>query len=182
MNASEPSPKAQLDAFLSRFSPESVALANRCLAKLQRILPGTVHIVYNYNHCVVVSFGLSERGYEGLGALSVYPDSVRLYFQGGKSIPDPKGLLQGTAGVRYVVLESESDMDHPDIQALFEAAIKHSGLEFPRSGAVRMIMSPQSKKSKPKPKPKPKPKAKAKAKPKAKPKAKAKAKKAKRKR
>ena len=149
MNASDPSPGAQLSALLSRFSPESVALAQKCLLKLGRILPGSVHIVYNYNHSVVVSFGLSEKGYEGLGALSIYPQEVRLYFQGGKDLPDPKGLLQGSAGVRFVPLQAVSDLDQPDVRALFQAAIEHSGLEFPRSGATRMIIKPDSKKSKP---------------------------------
>ncbi len=150
MNVPEPSPSAQFSALLSRFSPESIALAKRCMPKLRRAIPGAFEIVYEYNHSVVVSFSLSERGYEGLVTLAIYPDWVRLYFLGGKFLPDPKGLLQGSAGVRYVTLESASDLDKPDIRALFKAAIKHAGVTLPRTGTSRMVFKSASKKSKPK--------------------------------
>lgn len=150
MNARQPSPSAQLNALLSRFSPRIVALAKRCLTRLRKVLPGSTQLVYNYNHSVVVAFGRSEHGVEAMAALSIYPDFVRLYFQKGKELPDPKGRLEGSGpGVRYVTLESASDIGHPDVQALFKAALKRSGLKFPRGGTARMIIkSPKSKKPK----------------------------------
>jgi hypothetical protein len=149
MTAREPSPSTQLSALLSRFPPEIVALAKKCLPKLRRAVPCTHLTVYDYSHSIVVGFGLSEKGYEAIVVLAVYPSFVRLYFGNGKSLPDPNGLLQGSAGVRYVPLGSASDLDRADIRALFKAAIKHRGVTFPRGRSTRMVIKSKSKKRTP---------------------------------
>ena len=146
MNARQPSPSAQFSAFLSRFSPEIVALVKRCLPKLRRAFPGAYQLVYEYSNSLVVAFGMSERGYEAIVAISISPREVRLYFD--KTLPDPKGLLEGSGGkVRSVTLKAASDLDHRDIRALIKAAIKHSGVTFPRSRSTRMVIKSESKKS-----------------------------------
>ena len=153
MTARQPSPSAQFSAFLSRFSPETVALVRRCLPKLRRAFPGSSQLVYDYSNSnyLVVAFGLSERGYEAIVAIAISPRWVRLYFQDGKSLPDPKGRLEGSgAKARSVTLKAASDLDHRDIRALFKAAIKHSGATFPRNRSTRMVIKSASKKQRPK--------------------------------
>jgi hypothetical protein len=144
----QPSPNSQFSDFLSRFPAEIVALAKRCLPKLRRAFPGSYELVYNYSNSLVVAFGMSERGYEAIVALSIFPQWVRLYFD--KSLPDPKGLLEGSGTkVRSVSLKAASDLDHGEIRALIKAAIKHSGVAFPRTGSTRMVIKSESKKRKP---------------------------------
>ncbi|HET6203826.1 MAG TPA: hypothetical protein VFI25_13605 [Planctomycetota bacterium] len=148
MNTRQPSPNAQFSAFLSRFPPKIVALVKRCLPKLRRAFPGSYQLVYDYSNSLVVAFGMSERGYEAIVALAIFPRWVRLYFD--KSLPDPKGLLQGSgAKVRSVTLKAASDLDHGDIQALIKTAIKHSGVIFPRTRSTHMIIKSESKKRRP---------------------------------
>jgi hypothetical protein len=145
VNARQPSPNAQFSAFLSRFSPQIAALVKRCLPKLRRAFPGSYQLVYDYSNSLVVAFSMSERGYEAIVAIAIYPRWVRLYFD--KSLPDPKGLLEGSGGkVRSVALMAASDLDHGDIQALIKAAIKHSGVTFPRTRSTRMVIKSGSKK------------------------------------
>jgi len=148
MSTRQPTPNAQFSAFLSRFPPEIVALAKRCLPKLRRALPGSNQLVYEYSNSLVVGFGMSERGYEAIVALAIFPRWVRLYFD--KSLPDPKGLLEGAGTkVRSVTLKSASELDRGDIHALLKAAIKHSGVTFPRTGSNPMIIKSEAKKRKP---------------------------------
>jgi hypothetical protein len=148
VTARHPGPNAQFSAFLSRFPPEIVALVKRTLPKLRRAFPGSNQLVYDYSNSLVVAFGMSERGYEAIVALAIFPSAVRLYFD--KSLPDPKGLLEGAgAKVRSVTLKTASDLDHGDIQALVKAAIKHSGVTFPRTGSTRMVIKSESKKRRP---------------------------------
>ena len=148
MNARQLSPNAQFSAFLSRFPPEIVALVKRCLPKLRRAFPGSYQLVYDYPNSLVVAFGMSDRGYEAIVAIAIFPREVRLYFD--KSLPDPKGLLEGSGGkVRSVTLEAASDLDHGDIRALIKAAIKHSGVNFPRTRSIRVVIKSESKKRKP---------------------------------
>jgi len=95
-----------------------------------------------------VAFGMSEHGYEAIVAMAIFPRWVQLYLD--KSLPGPKGLLEGSgAKVRSVTLKTASDLDHGDIQALLKAAVKHSGVTFPRTRSTRMIIKSESKKRKP---------------------------------
>jgi hypothetical protein len=148
VTARQPSPTAQFSAFLSRFPPEIVALVKRCLPKLRRAFPGSYQLVYDYSNSLVVAFGMSERGYEAIVAIAIFPRWVRLYFD--KSLPDPKGLLEGSGSkVRSVTLKAASDLDHEDIQALIKAAIEHSGATFPQTRSTRMVIKSESKKRRP---------------------------------
>jgi hypothetical protein len=141
----EPTPSAQFTAFLSRFPPGIIALVRQCMPKLRRAVPCPYQIVYDYAKSVVVAFSMSERGYEAIVAVAIFPDSVKLYFD--KSLPDPKGLLEGAGTkVRSVTLKAASDLDHGDIQALVKAAIKHAGVTFPKTGSSRMVIKSKSKK------------------------------------
>ena len=145
MSARQPTPSAQFAAFLSRFPPEIVALVKRCLPKLRRAFPVSYELVYDYSHSVVVSFTMTGHGSEGIVAMAVLPGEVKLYFN--KSTPDPKGLLEGTGGkVRSVTIKSASEFDKGDIHALIKAAIKHSGVKFPKTGSTRMIIKSEAKK------------------------------------
>jgi hypothetical protein len=145
MTTRQPSPSAKLTAFLSRFPHETVALAKRCLPKLRRAIPCSYQLVYDYSNSLVVAFSMSERGYEAIVAIAIFPRWVRLYFD--KSLPDPKGLLEGSGTkVRSVLIKAASDLDHADIQALFTVAIKHSGAAFPRTRSSRIVIKSESKK------------------------------------
>ena len=148
MTARGPSPSAQFSEFLSRFPPGNIALVKKSLPMLRRAFPGCYQLVYDYAHSLVVAFGMSEKGYEAIVAMAVFPDRVLLYFD--KSLPDPKGLLKGSGGkVRSVALKAASDLDHGNINALIKAAIKHAGVTFPRTGATRIVIKSDSKKRRP---------------------------------
>jgi hypothetical protein len=144
----KPSPNAQFSAFLSRFSPEIVALVKRCLPKIRRAVPCSYQLVYEYSSSLVVAFSMSERGYEAIVAIAIFPSRIQLYFD--KSLPDPKGLLKGSGTkVRSVTIKTASDLDQADIQALFKAAIRRAGVVFPKVRSARMVIKSASKKRRP---------------------------------
>jgi hypothetical protein len=143
VNARQPNANVQFSTFLSRFPPEIVVLVKRCLPKLRRAFPGCYQLVYDYASSLLVAFSRSERGYEAIVTIAVFPRCVRLYFD--KSLPDPKGLLQGSGTkVRSVTLKAASDLDNGDIHALLKAAIKHSPATFPRTRTNRMVIKSES--------------------------------------
>jgi hypothetical protein len=154
MASRKPSPNAQLSAFLSRFSPEIVGLVKRCLPKIRRAIPCSYQLIYEYSNSLVVAFSMSERGYEAIVAIAIFPRGIRLYFD--KSLPDPKRLLKGSGTkVRSLTIKAASDLDHADIQALFKAAIKRSGVTFSKTRSTHMIVKsastkPSSKTQRPK--------------------------------
>lgn len=143
-----PSPDAQFAAFLSRFPPEIVALVKRCLPKLRRALPGATRLVYDYRDSLVVSFSPSDRGYEGVVSIAVDARRVRLYLP--KDTPDPAGRLEGSGSkVRSVVVEAASDLDRGELHALILAAIRHSGVTFPRARSSRVLIRSETRKKAP---------------------------------
>ena len=145
MATRKPSPNAQFSAFLSRFSPEIVALVKRCLPKIRRVIPCAYQLVYEYSNSLVVAFSMSESGYEAIVAVAISARGIQLYFD--KSLPDPKGLLKGSGTkVRSVTIKAASELDQADIQALFKAAIKRSGVSFPTTRSARMVIKSASKK------------------------------------
>jgi hypothetical protein len=145
VSARQPSANVQFSGFLSRFPPGTVALVKRCLPKLRRALPGSYQLVYDYAGSLVVAFSMSERGYEAIVSMAIFPRWVRLYFD--KSLPDPKGLMQGSGTkVRSVTVKAASELDHGDIHELMKAAIRHSGVIFPRTRTNRMVIKSESMK------------------------------------
>lgn len=153
MAESQPSPESQFSEFVSRFPAEIVTLVKQCMPKLRHFLPGTNELVYVYNHSVVVSFTMSEYGKDGIVAIAILATGVKLYFD--KSLPDPKGLLEGKGGkVRSVNVKAASELDRGDIHELIKAAISKSGVNFPRTGSTTMIIQSEGKKESSKAKPK----------------------------
>jgi len=145
------SPSAQFSAFLSRFPAETIALVKRCLPKIRQAVRCTHEVVYDYGRQIVVSMGMSERGYEAIVSVAIQPDALRLYFS--RDLPDPDGLLQGTGSkVRFVTIASAADLDRPAIQALFKAATaRHAhAATGSRAGvanrSIEMIIKSASKK------------------------------------
>jgi hypothetical protein len=148
MDALPTTPNAQFTAFLSRFPAGIVALVKQSLNKLRRAIPHSFEIVYAYPHSLVVSLSPSEKGYEAIVAMAIFPDRVQLYLD--KSLPDPNGLLKGSGNkVRSLTLKAASDLDHTDIKALIQAATKHSGVTVPDIRPARMVIQSESKKRKP---------------------------------
>ena len=80
MNASQPTPKAQLSTLLSRFPPQIVALARRCLTKLRHAFPGSYELVYDYSNSLVVSFSMFVAISDELLALLRRPDATAAEF------------------------------------------------------------------------------------------------------
>ena len=110
--------ETQIASFFGKYDPPMRDLGVALRARLRARLPGLTEIVYVYErqNALVISYSPSEHGYEGLCALSVYPDRAQLSFSQGAHLAesDPKKLLQGRGTtVRHVVLRAV-----PEFQAL----------------------------------------------------------------
>ena len=54
-------------------------------AKTPPRFPGSYQLVYDYTSSLMVAFSMSERGYEAIVTIAIFPRWVRLYFD--KSLP-----------------------------------------------------------------------------------------------
>ena len=112
------SPKAQLDGFLVKFTPEIAARARRVLAKMRQRLPGAVELVYDNYNALAIGFSPSERVSEAIFSIAVFPRNVSLFFlQKGIALPDPSHRLEGSGKVvRHVKLKDAGELDDPAIR------------------------------------------------------------------
>jgi hypothetical protein len=143
--------ETQLAGFFAKYEPAIAKLGKALRAKLRARLPGLFEIVYMYENqnALVISYSPTERGYEGVCSVSVYPGSVKLGFGKGAELSksDPNKLLQGQGKtVRYVELNSVADFDRAEIEALIAGAVKLAKLRLDPNAKGAMIIKAEAQK------------------------------------
>ena len=152
---SNPEPEAQLESFLERFDPKQQKLFRSARAAFRKRFPTANELAYDYADSVIISYTPTEHGKDGIVSIAARSDGVRLYLSGGPKLPDPKKLLQGSAGiVRYVPLEAASDLGHPDVKALIAAALDQAKVPYSSKGKGTLTIRPTAAAKRPRPKPK----------------------------
>lgn len=132
-------PKAQLDAFVAKYSPEVAKLGKAAIARMRKLLPAAQVIVYDNYNALAVGFGSSERSADAVFSIVLYPRWVSLFLLKGAGLPDPHKRLKGSGNVvRHVVLTDIKVLDDTQIRELMELAIERSGasLQAGKRGAI----------------------------------------------
>ena len=145
------SPAAQFNGFAKKYSPAMAAEMKRALAKMRKLVPGAVELVYDNYNGLVIGFGPTERASDAVLSIVAFPRWVTLCFiQGGPELPDPGRLLKGSGKVvRHVRLESARDLDKPAIRALIKIALARADPAFNTRGRRRMVIKSISAKQRP---------------------------------
>ena len=148
---SDPSPQAQLDGFLARYTPEVAAQAAAALERLRPQVPGAVEMVYDNYNALVVGFGATEKASEAVLSIAVMPRWVTLCFLIGAGLPDPHRLLQGGGNVvRSLRLAGGAgDLDRPEVRELIAAAVARSPTPFDTASPGRMVVKSISARQRP---------------------------------
>jgi hypothetical protein len=120
----DPTPQAQLDGFIDKFTPDVAALTRALIAKAVAQLPGAVIPVYDNYNALAIGFGASDRVKDIVFSLAVMPRWVTLCFSWGVALDDPKGLLKGEGKqVRHIRLLNADAWDAPDEQDFLAQAL-----------------------------------------------------------
>ena len=152
----EESPRARLDGFLAKYSPEVTAVARAALKKMRQRLPGSFQLVYDNYNALVVGFGPSERASEAVMSIALYPRWVTLFFLQGARLADPTRLLKGSGTrVRHVVLSDVAVLDEPPVRALIRQALARADPPIDAKARRRMAIRSVSEKQRPRRPPRP---------------------------
>lgn len=145
------SPRLQLAGFISKYSPEVAREGRSALAKLRRLAPGAVELVYDNFNWLVVGFCPSERASYAVLSLVFTPRWITLCFlQNGPKLPDPDGLLRGSGKrVRNIRLESAKDLDKPAVRSLINEALARASVPIDEGGRGRLVIRSISAKQRP---------------------------------
>lgn len=143
-------PAQQLKQFLAKYDKNVAATAVRAAAKLRKLLPPAIELVYDNYNALAIGFGPSEKASEAVVSLALYPRYVTLFFLQGASLPDPHRRLSGSGNVvRQVRLASEKTLDDPQIVELINLALHRARVPFPANAARELIIKSVSPKQRP---------------------------------
>ena len=143
--------EVQVASYFAKYEPAIARLGKALRAKLRERLPGLNELVYVYEsqNSLVISYSATEGGADGVCAITLYPDCVKLFFGKGAQLTksDPHKLLQGSGKtVRFVVLEKAGDFDRAEIQALLAAALKLAKVRLAPSAKGSVIVKAEAQK------------------------------------
>ena len=145
-----PTAAAQLKTFLAKYTPAISAEMKAAHAKMRKLVPGAVEMVYDNWNGLVVGFGPTERPSEAVLSLIALPDHVTLCFLKGKKLPDPDKLLRGGGTtVRHCRLAGLADLDKRPIRTLIALAIKQAEPPFDAKTRNRLVIKSVSAKQRP---------------------------------
>jgi hypothetical protein len=147
--------KTQLDSFLAKYNPEIAAFARRALAKMRKLVPGAVEMVYDNYNALVIGFCPTERPSEAIFSIVLYPRYVSLCFLQGAGLPDPAQRLHGSGKlVRSIRLYSAGErddgiLDDPEVRSLVNAGLNRANVPMPAGARRKLIIRSISAKQRP---------------------------------
>ncbi|HEX7295733.1 MAG TPA: hypothetical protein VF251_08285 [Pyrinomonadaceae bacterium] len=144
------SPARQVKEFIGKFDPAVAKLARSARSAMRKRFPTAVELVYDNYNALAMGFGSTERTSDVIISVAVYASGVNLYFVYGRSLPDPKKLLQG-AGTQgaFIRFTGMSVLDDPAVDALLTAAEKRQRPPLAPSGRGYTIIKSISAKQRP---------------------------------
>ena len=144
-----------LDAFLAKYDPEVEAFARRALAKMHKIVPGAIEMVYDTFNWLVIGFSPTDRPSEAIFSLVLPPGRVTLCFLQGAGLPDPAKRLQGSGNVvRNIRLYDTGEpdaklLDDPEVRALMNLAVNRAKVAMPAGTRRKLVIRAVSAKQRP---------------------------------
>lgn len=145
------SPAAQLDGFVRKHSSPIAAETKRALARMRRLVPGALELIYDNYNALAIGFGPTERASDAVVSIVVFPRWISLFFlQAATELPDPHRLLKGNGKVvRHIVLGSAADLDRPEIRSLIKIALARADPAIDHRGRRRIVIKSISAKQRP---------------------------------
>ena len=150
MPTKTPSPAKQVESFIRKFDPAVAKLARSARSAMRKRFPTAIELVYDNYNALAMGFASTERTSDVIVSVAVYASGVSLYFMYGRSLPDPRKLLQGSGSQgAFIRFTDASVLDNPGVAALLKAAEKRTKPPLPSSGRGYTIVKSISAKQRP---------------------------------
>ena len=143
-------PEAQLRAYIDKLDPKKQKLFRSVRAAVRKRFPTANELAYDYNNSIVIGYSPTDRGIDGIVAISARATGVALYFNQGHQLPDPKKLLLGSGKqTRFIQVDAAGQLVHPDVEAMIAAALDQARVPLPSKGRGRLIIRGAAAKQRP---------------------------------
>ena len=148
--ASSTDAETQLKSFIAKFEPKHQTLLRAVRKALRKRFPTAHELVYDNYNFLVIGYGSTERPSDCIVSMAGGASGVNLFFLHGKKLRDPKKILLGSgAQVRFIRLESASDLARPEVEALLAAAAAQAKTPLAPKGRGKLIIRSVSAKQRP---------------------------------
>jgi hypothetical protein len=145
------SDEQQIKALIAKYEPKVQKLIRSVRKALRNRFATADELIYNYNNAFVIGYSPTERGSDSVVAISAAATGLRLVFNQGPTLPDPKKLLLGSGKqTRFIWVESAKALALPEIEALLRAATDQATPPLRPSGRGKLIIKPSSASQRPK--------------------------------
>jgi hypothetical protein len=144
-------PKAQLDSFLAKFTPEMAKSAKGVLAAMRKLCPGAIELVYDNYNALAIGFAMGERVRDVWFSIAVYPNWASLLFFKTLPLKDPEKLLKGAGKTtRHIVLkDGAATLAAKGVRALIAQALEKVEQPFKPGARGRIVIKSVSAKQRP---------------------------------
>jgi len=143
-------PERQLNGLIANYEPKYQKLIRSIRKALRKRFPTANELAYDYSNSFVIGYSPTERGSDAVVAMAAAVDGLRLVFNQGPTLPDPKKLLLGSGKqTRFIWVESARTLALPEIEALMQAATDRATTPFHPSGRGTLVIKPSSAKQRP---------------------------------
>ena len=140
----------QLKGYIAKFEPKHQSLIRSVRIALRKRFPSANELAYDYSSSLVIGYSPTERGIDAVVAIALGADGLRVIFNQGPELPDPKKILLGSGKqTRFVWIESPKTLMRPEVEGLLEVAIHQAKTPFRPSGIGALIIKPKSAKPRP---------------------------------
>jgi hypothetical protein len=127
------SASAELDRLIDEYTPDVARLARAALARLRTELPGAIELIGDDYNGLVIGFSPTERAWDAVVGLVLYPRWVNLFFIRGATLRDPSKVLRGSGKiVRHIVLKDPKTLEDPAVRDLLKQARAQATAPFPK--------------------------------------------------
>jgi hypothetical protein len=141
----------QFESSLRKYQPSVAAEAKKSLAKLRKLIPNAIEMVYDNYNGLVVGFCPGMRPSEAIVSIAVMPEWVSLCFLQGAGFPDPEQRLEGSGNVaRHIKMKKGAvTLDEPAVKTLIAEALVCAKIPIPAGQKRQFIIKSVSTKQRP---------------------------------
>ena len=144
----------QIKSIIAKYEPNYQKLIRSVQKALRNRFPTADELIYDYNNAFVIGYSPTERGSDSVVAIAAAVNGLRLVFNQGPTLPDPKKLLLGSGRqTRFIWVESAKTLALPEIEALMRAAIDRAKTPLRPGGSGKLVIKSNSAWQRPRKKP-----------------------------
>jgi len=149
-NSPDLSTAKQIAAFVGKFDPQVGKVIRACRARLRKLLPTAIELVYDNYNFFVIGFASTERASDTIVSLAAASNGVGLSFYHGATLPDPAKLLLGSGKQnRFIRLPDAKPLESPAVLALIQAAVAQAKHPLKAEGGGYTVIKSVSSKQRP---------------------------------